>query len=278
LAKLTYFHEYPQLLDGQTVVVVDVETTGLYPSYGDRVCEIGIVRARGDEILETYQSLVNPQRPISPGASRVNGLRDEDVCQAPLFVEIADQVLDRINGNMLVCHNAPFDLGFLEAEFSRLGRPWQPAGVIDTLEIARRFFDFDSNSLPALADVLGIETPQAHRALGDALTTLQVFQRFYRRLVRRGSLQVGELVGSYLPASLRMPEGYLPPSIQKALAENKAVEITYIDAHGNETCRLITPLHVLAANDVVYLVAYCHLRQAERNFRLDRIIAVADLG
>jgi DNA polymerase III epsilon subunit family exonuclease len=261
-------------LDGQTLAVVDVETTGLSAFFGDRVCEVGIVRAQGDEVLDTYQTLVNPQRPISPGARRVNGLSDEDVSQAPLFAEIAGEVIARIDGALLVCHNAPFDLGFLDAELSRLGRPWQPAGVIDTLAIARSRFHFGSNSLSAVAASLGIETAQAHRALGDALTTFQVFRKLYRRLVHRGVLQGMELVGSHHPASLVMDEGLLPPSIQEALAGNSAIQITYLDAQGNETSRRISPLRVQAGYDAVYLVAFCHLRQAERSFRLDRIVAI----
>ena len=86
--------------------------------------ETGFARSasstRGDAILDTYQTLVNPQRPISPGARRVNGLSDAELQPAPLFASIADQVLARIDGAMLVCHNAPFDLGFLEAEYARL--------------------------------------------------------------------------------------------------------------------------------------------------------------
>jgi DNA polymerase III epsilon subunit family exonuclease len=258
------------ILDDQTIVVVDVETTGLSAAYGDRVCEVGILRAQGDEILDTYQTLVNPQRPISPGASRVNGLRDEDVCQAPLFAEIAGEALVRIDGAALLCHNAPFDLGFLDAEFSRLGLPWGPASVIDTLEIARRYFSYSSNSLPYLAARLGIETPEAHRALGDALTTFQVFRHFHRKLAG----QEWDAAGRYLPAQRRMEEAVLPPEMQEALAGNRAVVIRYIDAKGDETNRMITPLHVWVQNGMVYLVAYCHLRQAERNFRLDRIYAI----
>ena len=71
-----------QLPNRQIFVVVDVETTGLSAAFGDRICEVGILRALDDRILDTYQTLVNPQRPISPGASRVNGLRDEDVSAA----------------------------------------------------------------------------------------------------------------------------------------------------------------------------------------------------
>lgn len=257
-------------LDDQTVVVVDVETTGLSAAFGDRVCEVGIVRAQRDVILDTYQTLVNPQRPISPGASRVNGLRDADVQSAPPFAVIADQVLARIDGAMLICHNAPFDLSFLDAELSRLKLPWKPAGVIDTLEIARSYYNFDSNSLAAIADRLGIETPQSHRALGDALTTFQVFRRFHSKLAGDG----WEVVGRNRTARAQIEDVILPPEIQDALADNKEVIIKYIDAKGDETTRMITPLHVQVASGVVYLIAYCHLRQAERNFRLDRIFAI----
>jgi DNA polymerase III epsilon subunit len=260
--------------DDQILVVVDVETTGLSASFGDRICEVGIVRARGDAVLDTYQTLVNPQRPISPGAASVNGLSDEEVSLAPRFAEIAGAVLERIDGAALVCHNAPFDLGFLDEEFSRLGLPWQPASVIDTLEIARRYFSYPSNSLSALAARLGIENVQAHRALGDALTTLQVFVHFSRLLAGRGLHPEQELARDYHPATKQIDYAVLPPEIQEALAGNEDLLITYIDADGEETSRTITPLRVREANGIVYLVSYCHLRKAERSFRLDRIFSV----
>jgi DNA polymerase-3 subunit epsilon len=259
-----------QVSDNLILVVVDVETTGLSAVFGDRICEVGFVRAQGDAILDTYQTLVNPQRPISPGASRVNGLHDGDVQSAPPFATIAERVLAWTDGAILVCHNAPFDLGFLEAEFSRLKLHWQPACVIDTLEIARRHYNFDSNSLPAVADRLGIETQQAHRALGDAHTTFQVLRCFQRGLASQGR----EVTARYYPAQAQAHEVILPPEIQDALAQNKEVIITYIDAKGKETIRKITPLGVQVVYGSVYLSAYCHLRQAERNFRLDRVLAV----
>lgn len=269
--------ELNPLLDEQIIAVVDVETTGLSAAFGDRVCEIGVVLAQGDAILDTYQTLVNPQRPISPGAASVNGLSDADVCQAPAFIEIADQALARIDGKLLVCHNASFDLGFLEAEFSRLGRRFGPTGVIDTLDLARRYFHFPSNSLPFIAAQLRVETPQAHRALADALTTFHVFRRFYRQLSSRIISTGWDWTESYRPLVRRTEEIVLPPEIQEALSGNKAVVITYVDAKGDETTRMITPLRVQAANQLVYLVAYCHLRQAERSFRLDRIVDIGEI-
>jgi len=259
--------------DDQIVAVLDLETTGL-SSYFDRICEVGIVQARGEEILDTYQTLVNPQRPISPGAARVNRLSDEQVAQAPFFAQIAEVALSRLDGVPVICHNAPFDLAFMLTELSRISRSWEPFGVIDTLEIARRYFRFNSNSLPYLADRLGIENLQAHSALGDAMTTFHVFRKFYNRLMDKGTPEICSLVGSYHSPVRRTDQVVLPPEIREGLSEGKTVEITYLDAEGNQTCRVITPRQVLALNDAVYLVAYCHLRQAERNFRLDRIIKI----
>jgi DNA polymerase-3 subunit epsilon len=260
-------------LDGQILVALDVETTGLSAAYGDRVCEVGIVRVLGGEIFDTFQSLVNPHRPISPGASRVNGLSDEDVCDAPDFSEITPQLLERIDGAFLICHNAAFDLGFMDAEIARLGRSWQPAGVIDTLAIARTHFRFPSNSLASIASLLDIETPQAHRALGDALTTQQVFHHFYKRLAGQGDLPFLNLVEPHQPRLHSVDESQLPVQIQEALASGNLLVITYVDGQGQKTERLVKPIHVQADNDYIYLVAYCHLRQAQRTFRLDRITA-----
>jgi DNA polymerase-3 subunit epsilon len=266
--------DFNRPLDDLLIAVVDVETTGLFPFSGDRVCEVGIVSAQGDIIVDMYQTLVNPQRPISPGAARVNGLSDLDVSQAPIFAEVADQVLARIDAKNLVCHNAPFDLGFLNAEFAYLGYSWQPAGVIDTLDLCRQHFRFRSNSLPVVAAQLGIETPQAHRALGDALTTFQVFRRLQDRLAGRDASLSPSLAANYYPGASRLNGIALPPEIQEALAMNKAVGITYLDAKGEETRRVVTPIRVQVANDLVYMVAFCHLRQAERSFRIDRIISI----
>jgi DNA polymerase-3 subunit epsilon len=266
-----------RLPDDQPIAVVDVETTGLSPAHGDRLCEVGIVQAQGDAILDTYQTLVNPQRPISPGAARVNGLTDADVSQAPTFAQIAGDLQARLDGKILVCHNAPFDLSFLAAEFSLLGLPWQPAEVIDTLVLARRHYHFPSNSLSAVAACLRVETPQAHRALGDALTTFQIFRRFYRQLSSKIISQAWEPGASYPSTAFRTENVVLPPVIQEALQANKTVVITYIDAKGHETSRTVTPLHIHTQYDQIYLVAYCHLRQAERNFRLDRIVEIGEI-
>jgi DNA polymerase III epsilon subunit family exonuclease len=101
-------------LDGVSLAFLDVETTGLRPSLGDRVVEVAVVRARGSVELARFASLVNPQRPLNPEATRVNGITPTMVADAPTFPDLLDQLLLLIEDAVLVCHNAPFDLSFLE--------------------------------------------------------------------------------------------------------------------------------------------------------------------
>ena len=256
------------------IAVLDVETTGLSAFHGDRVCEVGLVLAQGDKILDTFSTLVDPQRPISPGASRVKGLSNEMVQGAPVFGEVVQMVLDRIRGRALVCHNAPFDLGFLDNELARLNQLREQSIIIDTLELARRYFHFASNSLPSIAQTLGIENVSVHRALGDALTTFSVFRHFACALGGMQDLSVMDMTYRYQPIRGRLAENLLPPIIQEALANRREIMISYIDREDNETHRVITPLYVDTLADYVYLRAFCHLRQQERTFRMDRIVVI----
>ena len=100
-------------LNSHTFAFLDVETTGLSPWFGDRICEIAVLRCDGEKIIETFDTLLNPGRPISPGAARVNGLKDTDLIDAPQFGDIAEQVMLLVRNAVIVCHNVPFDLGFL---------------------------------------------------------------------------------------------------------------------------------------------------------------------
>ncbi|GAB4545434.1 MAG: hypothetical protein Kow0063_39480 [Anaerolineae bacterium] len=161
---------------------LDVETTGLRPDLGDRVVEIAVVRAQGPKEVSRFVSLVNPQRQLNPEAMRVNGITPRMVAGAPVFVDLLDQLLPLIEDAVIVCHNAPFDLGFLEAELRRAGAPTWDGLVLDTLAFARRQYWFRRNSLTAIAHQLGIRIPDAHRALADALTTRAIFQQFANRL------------------------------------------------------------------------------------------------
>ena len=257
-----------------TLAFLDVETTGLSPLSGHRVCEIAVARFRGEEMTGSFETLINPMWPISPGASRVNGITDDDVRGAPRFRDVADQVKELMDGAVIVCHNAPFDLSFIGNEFDRAGKKLEPYEVIDTLDIARCFFYFGSNRLGSIADELKINTNGAHRAMADVLTTHAVFMAFMHDLVDNGLKQISELTRTWDPALFRSAcdETPIPPHIEEVVAAGKKLSITYVDGVGRETRRSITPQEVYSVRGSVYLVAQCHLRDEDRTFRVDRIV------
>ena len=92
---------------------LDLESTGLSPWFGDRICEIGIVLTEGKRIKQQVQMLVNPERPLSLGAASTSGLTDEQLARASLFVEVADDIVEWLKGTVVVCHNAQFDVQFV---------------------------------------------------------------------------------------------------------------------------------------------------------------------
>lgn len=183
------------LLEEVTFTVLDVETTGLSPNRGDRVCEIALLRVRGEAELTSFCTLVDPGRRLSPGAFAVNRISQEMLCGKPRFSEIADRVLNLMQGSVLVAHNAPFDLGFLNAEMGMAQRTLPNVPVVDTLRLARSCFRFYSNRLEAIARSLGlVGCSDLHRAQGDAWLTWRVLLRFLDDLRPRGVATLEDLL------------------------------------------------------------------------------------
>ena len=139
--------EENQPLDQVTFALFDVETTGLSPAYGHRICEVACLRLRGGVRIGHMESLVDPGRAISPGAYRVNRIEADMLVGAPTFEQVAIELQELMAGAVLVAHNAPFDLGFLANELQVAQIPPPEGLVVDTLELARRASSFASNSL-----------------------------------------------------------------------------------------------------------------------------------
>ena len=266
-----------QPLEQVQFTVLDVETTGLVPELGDRVCEIALLHFQGGRELKRFHSLVNPGRPVSPGAYAVNGITEEELVDAPLFAQIAPSVREILQGSVLVAHNAPFDLGFLDAEFDLCRLPTPANPVVDTLALARRCYRFPSNRLGSVARYLGVNTCGEHRALFDVLTTKALLEQMLIDLSEHGVSMIDHLVAAQggpigWPRRESIP---LPPEIQEALTGDGRIWIRYLSAGGRETHREVTPLRVTVRGGYLYLVAVCHLRNEQRTFRLDRVLEMA---
>ncbi|MEN6478154.1 MAG: exonuclease domain-containing protein [Anaerolineales bacterium] len=259
------------------LAVLDVETTGLHPAAGDRVIEIAVAVSQGGEISETFVSLVNPQRPISPGAQRVNGITAAMVADAPLFREIAPDVLRLLDDVVLVGHNTPFDLSFLSTEMFRAGKALPSLVALDTLRLAREVYVSGSYALSTIAAGLGVYVDgQAHRAMADVLMTHGVLQQLITDLAPDGIRTVQDFVrmqGGGFEMGDVLPER-VPEPIRIALAEGRMLRISYRGEGGVETQRMVKPLQVLERPTGLYLDAFCQLRQARRTFRLDRIVSM----
>jgi DNA polymerase-3 subunit epsilon len=252
---------------------LDLETTGLSPWFGDRICEVGIILTEGKRIKNTFQTLVNPERPLSPAAASTNRLTDEELRQAPFFSSIADQVEACLQDAVVVCHNSPFDLQFLDSEFRRLGREIEIPNLADTLTIARQVVNFPSYSLVSLAEAFQLDKVEAHRALADALTDRLVFFTLMD-MVQSSGRSLQDFLGMYNSPARPSEAIQIPTELSEAISSGKRLHITYVDGDGKQTQRWITPTQVLGLADYIYLRAYCHLRKAERSFRLDRILEV----
>ncbi|KPK55932.1 MAG: DNA polymerase III subunit epsilon [Gammaproteobacteria bacterium] len=163
-------------------IVLDTETTGLEPEQGHRIIEIGCVEMINRRLTgRTFHHYLNPERDIDPGAQEVHGLSREFLSDKPLFGDVADEFLEFVGDAELVIHNAPFDVGFLDAELTRLERDL-PAmqvlcPVLDTLVLAREMHPGQRNSLDALCRRYQVDNSQRelHGALLDARILAEVY-------------------------------------------------------------------------------------------------------
>lgn len=168
------------------LIVLDTETTGLSADNGDRVIELGCVELINRKLTgHNLHLYFNPERDSHPDALRVHGLTTEFLSDKPLFTEKARVILDYLYGAQLIIHNAPFDMGFLDKEFLRLGLPaltTQVQGVTDTLTMAKEMFPGKRNSLDALCDRL--EVDNSGRTLHGALLDAELLADVYINMTR----------------------------------------------------------------------------------------------
>jgi DNA polymerase-3 subunit epsilon len=168
------------------LVFLDTETTGLSHESGDRIIEIGCVEMVNRRLTGRNKHFyLNPQRANSDDALKVHGLTDEFLADKPLFAEVVDEVAEFLDGADVVIHNAPFDVGFFDAELRRLGRgPFDGRvnKVIDSLMLARETYPGKANSLDALCRRL--EVDNSDRTLHGALLDAGLLAEVYIRMTR----------------------------------------------------------------------------------------------
>jgi DNA polymerase III subunit epsilon len=182
-----------------TFVVLDLETSGGAPHLGAHITEIGAVKVRGGEVLGKFQTFINPGTPIPSFITALTGITDEMVSSSPRIAEIFPILLEFLgseNETVFVAHNAPFDLSFLKAAATASQYDWPKFLVIDTAKLARRVLSRDevvNCKLATLAEFFSTSVSPTHRALDDALATVDVLHALIGRVGTLGILTLEEL-------------------------------------------------------------------------------------
>ena len=178
-------------LDGE-FVAFDLETTGL-SSVKDVITEIGAVLLRGGEVVDTFQTFVNPHRKLDPKNIELTGITDEMLRDAPDMEEVLPKFLDFCGDRPLIAHNADFDIGFVTAACERLGLDFAPTSI-DTLILSQNLMSqLSKHKLNIVADALGLPEFNHHRASDDALTCGYLYLRFAGMLQERGLSSVAQI-------------------------------------------------------------------------------------
>ena len=165
--------------------VLDLETTGFSP-VTEKITEIGIMKLKDGKVIDEFSCFVNPEKPIPQRVVEVTNITDDMVKDAETIEKVFPKVLDFIKGSVLVAHNAPFDMAFLEHNAKELGYEFDFT-YIDTLSLSQELFpELKSYKLSRIAKSLGIKVEVAHRALDDVATTVKVFGVMLQKLKERG--------------------------------------------------------------------------------------------
>lgn len=155
--------------------IIDIETTGNSYKHG-HITEIAIYQHNGRKITGSFSTLVNPEIDIPYYITNLTGIDNIMVKNAPRFFEIARQVVELTAGRIFVAHNVHFDYRFVKEEFSRLAFPFNRK-TLCTVQLARKFFPgYQSYSLGSICNEMGININNRHRAAGDALATVKLFE------------------------------------------------------------------------------------------------------
>lgn len=276
------------------IVAFDFETTGLYP-IKDKIIEIGAVcfnLEKDTEIINTFQTFINPAISIPQEVIEIHGITDEMVKNAPSEKEALSKFLEFINNNPLIAHNISFDVSFLMAS-AALYKIKSPSNLlIDTCELARICFkDVENHKLSTLGKYLNIACPPVeafvgsneqsgyHRALADSYVVMKLYKMCLDRLDSKMTINDialrstgGLKFDDYIFDKIEIPPDKI--ILKKAMEQSIPIEITYRNNKGEESQRWITPFNIFSFRGSTYVAAHCHQADEIRQFRLDRICEV----
>jgi len=262
-------------INRNTFVILDVETTGLSPQGGDRIVEIACDKIRGLKSISQFETLVNSGREISTAAFMVNRISQHLLEGAPRFEDIQKELIEFIGGAHIVGHNIKFDLNFLNNEFLLTNNFTLKNNLaIDTVKMARGLFPrLGRYSLSTVAYSLDLRQEQKHRAMSDVSLTKEVFLKLLNICKDKGIKNFNDVYDLYGVTNIkRQKKKTKLQMILDAISSQLKVNLLYQGVESGTTSRMVTPKRVFGKGKEATLNGYCHLRGAERNFKVDKIV------
>jgi len=218
--------------------ILDIETTGLSPS-AEKITEIAIFIHDGEQIIDEFSSLVNPEKKIPYRIIQMTGINNQMVENAPKFYEIAKKIVELTENKIVVGHNVRFDYGFIRNEFRSLGFDFQRK-TMDTVKLSRKLIPGrPSYSLGKLCKSLGIENHSRHRAEGDALATVRLFEMLLNIDSQLEVIDQKGVASSYNKSLV----ADLPQSAGVYYFHNKAGDLIYVGKSINIHDRVLSHLN-----------------------------------
>jgi len=264
---------------GKELVLVDFETTGLNPGFGDRVVEYAYVVIDEDGVVkESSESLIFPGKRMSQGATRTSGITDRMLRGMPSFSEAGARLWRALENRIMVAHNAArFDLPCLVTECRMSG--WRlPTNmqVIDSLILTRSAWKATNHKLTTLANLVGHEGGDAHRAMADVEAMHSILHALFSQFSSRfpTTESILSVAGVAIPSTEPITNSSNKSVVLKrAIESKKFVIVGYNSNSSGLSVRKITPQNVyFHSNGAEYFDGYCHKRGTIRSFRVDRIV------
>jgi len=259
-----------------TFVAFDTETSGKYP-LESQICEIAATKWRAGQEVETYQTLIQPDEPMSDFVIGIHNITNEMVADAPKVRDVIGDFHTFLKGAVTIAHHAPFDLGFVAPEFEEGGLPLPDEPALCTSLLGRKLIRESSNhKLQTLVNVLNIEGGQAHRALDDARACLQVALECFRRAGEDSTLrdliqlQGRELCWQHYSMN-DLKEEERTANLIKAIREKREATIVYQGGSRPGKARVIQPLGLVRNPNGDFLVASENGRMPPKRYTLDKV-------
>ena len=261
------------------VVAFDTETSGAY-AIESEIIELGAVKWLNGKIIDRFQTLLKPAKPLVESNIRIHGITNEMISTAPFMIEKIKAFAEFIDGSILLAHHAPFDLGFLTLDFEKNQIPFPHTLNLCTSLLSRALIATTNHKLQTLVKELALTGGEAHRAYDDAFACMQVFFKCCEKLA--AELIPDESLSRLVAVQGKdldwknyavLTSGDIKLNLLfEACSLEKDLNISYLSGQTKGNLRKITPLGIVRNPDGDYIHAFCHIDQQRKRFYIDKII------